>query len=122
MAGQPQRGSRGRGRSTRRASSSAPRGAAFVAGSATAVATAPAPALPDRRAETDLLVTRTTYRLLLLRGLAPDEAANLTAFMCGIPIAEVHWSLRQVNQLLFLRQLARTGRFGARDGESPRPH
>ena len=64
----------------------------------------------------------TTYRLLLTRGLAPDEAANLTAFLCGIPIAEVHWSLRQVNQLLFLREMARTGRFGSRDGEPPRPH
>lgn len=57
-----------------------------------------------------------------MRGLAPAEAANLTAFLCGIPIGEVHWSLRQVNQLLFLRALARTGRFGRLDGEPPRPH
>ena len=57
-----------------------------------------------------------------MKGMAPEEAANLTAFMCGIPVAEVHWSLRQVNQLLFLRQLARTGRFGAEDGGTPRPH
>lgn len=70
----------------------------------------------------DLLVTRSTYRRLLMRGLAPDEAANLTAFLCGIPIADVHWSLRQVNQLLFLREMARTGRFGSADGETPRPH
>jgi hypothetical protein len=68
------------------------------------------------------LITRSTYRNLLIRGLAPEEAANLTAFMCGIPIAEVRWSLRQVNQLLFLRRLATTGRFGALDGELPRPH
>ena len=67
-------------------------------------------------------ITRSTYRLLLTKGLTPDEAANLTAFLCGIPIAEVHWSLRQVNQLLFLREMARTGRFGPRDGEPPRPH
>jgi hypothetical protein len=71
---------------------------------------------------TDSLVTRSTYRLLLLRGLAPEEAANLTAFLCGIPIDQVRWSLRQVNQLLFLREMARTGRFGAMDGEMPRPH
>ncbi|MGK2851729.1 MAG: hypothetical protein ACSLFN_12565 [Candidatus Limnocylindrales bacterium] len=57
-----------------------------------------------------------------MRGLAPDEAANLTAFLCGIPIADVHWSLRQVNQLLSLREMARTGRFGPADGETPRPH
>lgn len=69
-----------------------------------------------------MLVTRSTYRVLLLRGLTPEEAANLTAFMCGIPLAQVHWSLRQVNQLLFLRELARTGRFGPADGGRPRPH
>ena len=71
---------------------------------------------------TDQLVTRSTYRLLLMKGLAPDEAANLTAFLCGIPVADVHWSLRQVNELLFLRELARNGRFGPADGEAPRPH
>lgn len=73
-------------------------------------------------AAADQLVTGTTYRMLLMKGLSPDEAANLTAFLCGIPIAEVHWSLRQVNQLLFLREMARTGRFGPRDGAPPRPH
>lgn len=76
---------------------------------------------PARRAA-DALITRSTYRVLLMRGLAPDEAATLTAFLCGIPIAEVRWSLRQVNQLLFLRELARTGRFGALDGAPARPH
>jgi hypothetical protein len=75
--------------------------------------------IPD---ETTQLVTRSTYRMLVSRGLAPDEAATLTAFMCGIPIDDVRWSIRQVNQLLFLRELARTGRFGAFDGGRPRPH
>ena len=70
----------------------------------------------------DHLLTRSTYRLLQMKGLAPDEAANLTAFLCGIPVADVHWSLRQVNELLFLRELARRGRFGPTDGEAPRPH
>ncbi len=68
------------------------------------------------------LITLSTYRRLLMRGLTTDEAANLTAFMCGIPLADVHWSLRQINHLLFLRQMARTGRFGPEDGETPRPH
>jgi hypothetical protein len=72
--------------------------------------------------ETTRLVTRSTYRNLVTRGLAPDEAATLTAFMCGIPIAEVHWSLRQVNQLLFLRALVQSGRFGSSDGGTARPH
>ena len=29
--------------------------------------------------------TRPVYRLLLMKGLTPTEAANLTAFMCGLP-------------------------------------
>ena len=74
------------------------------------------------RTTADQLVTRSTYRQLLMKGLAPDEAANLTAFLCGIPVADVRWSLRQINQLLFLRELARNGRFGSADGEAPRPH
>ena len=59
----------------------------------------------------DQLVTRSTYRQLLMKGLAPDEAANLTAFLCGIPVGDAQWSLRQINQLLFRRELARNGRF-----------
>ncbi|MDQ3128955.1 MAG: hypothetical protein M3Q66_10965 [Chloroflexota bacterium] len=64
--------------------------------------------------------TRATYRTLLMRGLAPDEAANLTAFMAGITIGEARWTLRQINQLLFLRQMNRTGHF-AEPGD-PLPH
>jgi hypothetical protein len=72
--------------------------------------------------ETTQLVTRSTYRLLVSRGLAPDEAATLTAFMCGIPIAEVHWSIAQVNRLLFFRAMVRSGRFGKYDGGPARPN
>ncbi len=85
-------------------------------GSSTSTTTDPA------RLAADTLVTRSTYRHLLMKGLSPEEAANLTAFMCGIPVDQVRWSLRQINQLLFLRELARSGRFGARDGGPPRPH
>ena len=60
--------------------------------------------------------TRATFRLLLMRGLAPDEAAALTAFVSGIPIAGQAWSLTEINQLLFLRGLRHTGRFGESDG------
>jgi hypothetical protein len=94
-----------------------------VAGSGSTARTRSTPTRPDpARLEADALITRSTYRVLLMRGLAPEEAANLTAFMCGIPLAQVRWSLRQVNQLLFLRELSRTGRFGAHDGGPPRPH
>ena len=99
-----------------------PREAAFaaVSGSTSKARTTIAPPkAPDASVQ---LATRATYRQLLLKGMAPDEAANLTAFMCGIPVADVHWSLQQVNRLLFLRELARTGRFGAGDGTPDRPH
>jgi hypothetical protein len=123
MAGPAHRGSREREGSPRGASSSRPRAVVSAAGSGS-TAISPATIRPDdpARRASDLLVTRTTYRLLLARGLKPEEAADLTAFLCGIPIAQVHWSLNQVNQLLFLRELARTGRFGPLDGEGPRPH
>ena len=119
MAGQAQRGSRGHGRSSRRASSW-PAEAASGVGSGRIVSTAPPPA--ETLSPATALATRSIYRTFLLKGLAPDEAANLTAFMCGIPVADVHWSLQQVNRLLFLRELARTGRFGAADGTPDRPH
>jgi hypothetical protein len=84
-------------------------------------------ALPSRAAtpapvQTAQLETRSTYRLLVSRGLAPDEAATLTAFMCGIPIADGRWSIRQVNQLLFLKAMVQAGRFGPSDGGAARPH
>jgi hypothetical protein len=124
MAGQAQRGSRARGRSTRRGASSDPRSAAFPAPSQALVPSAVTALVPTSAPGrgADPLVTRSTYRLLQMRGLAPAEAANLTAYLCGIPVAEADWSLRQVNQLLFLRQLALTGRFGAHDGAQPGPN
>lgn len=123
MAGTAHRGSRARGHSPRRASSSPSPAAARGHARGSIGSTPRKTRRPDpARLELEVLLTRTTHRQLILRGLAPDEAANVTAFMCGLPIAQVHWSLRQLNQLLFLRQLARSGRFGAADGDRPRPH
>jgi hypothetical protein len=53
-----------------------------------------------------------TYRALLRKGLTIAEATNLTAYLCGIPLNDVQWSLAQVNKLLFVRELHRTGRIG----------
>jgi hypothetical protein len=53
-----------------------------------------------------------------MRGLEPDEAANLTACLAGIAVGETHWTLRQVNQLLFLREMHRAGHF---DEPEPEP-
>lgn len=117
MAGRARREHQGPGRSSR-AGSAWPVIAAVSAvasGSATAITTAPAS--PASTAE---FPTRSTYRSLLIRGLAPDEAANLTAFLAGIPVGEASWTLRQVNQLLFLRQMNRTGAFT--DRQEPLPH
>ena len=118
MAGQAPRGSRGHGEPSRRASS-------LAAPAAPSVGTPGPTSTPPRRTRTrDRHATqppRQTYRKLTGLGLSPEEAANLTAFMCGIPIEGTHWSLRQVNQLLFLRELKRTGRFGPRDGRTIRP-
>jgi hypothetical protein len=63
--------------------------------------------------------TRATYRTLLLRGLAPEEAANLTAYLCGIQIGSQPWKLDEVNRILFLRELQGAGRFGIDDGAEP---
>jgi hypothetical protein len=48
--------------------------------------------------------------------MTPDEAASLTAFLYGLPTADLRWSLSQLNQLLFLRQMRQSGRFGHTDG------
>jgi hypothetical protein len=89
-----------------------------VASGPDAPATRP-PTAPDQRS---ILATRRTFLALTALGLTPEEASNLTAFMCGIPVDGAHWSIRQINDLLFLRELRRTGRFGRADGRSPRPH
>ena len=65
------------------------------------------------------LATRATYRHLLLKGMEPEEAANLTAFLAGIPVGDGHWTLQQINKILFLRRMAETGRFGGKDGSRP---
>ncbi len=75
----------------------------------------PAPATPAPAA-------RAIYRLLLMKGLTQAEASSLTAFMCGLPTSDLHWSVGQVNQLLFLRRMRQMGRFGDTDGGSKRPH
>jgi hypothetical protein len=54
--------------------------------------------------------------------MSTAEAANLTAFLCGLPATDVQWSLKQLNQLLFLRRMRETGRFGDLDGGTARPH
>lgn len=116
MAGQARREHRGQGRSSRAGSEWPVIAGVSAAGSGSVTAITTAPASPASTAE---LPTRSTYRNLLIRGLAPDEAANLTAYLAGIPIGESSWTLRQINQLLFLRQMNRTGAFADLPEASP---
>jgi hypothetical protein len=55
-----------------------------------------------------------------MKGMTPAEAASLTAFICGLPTSDLNWSLKQLNQLLFLRRMKEIGRFGGADGNSRR--
>ena len=108
MASRPRRGSRAPERSRRGGSSSRVLAVASVVASGSVIDTPnPAPAL---RSATLKLGTRATYRTLIMRGMAPDEAANLTAFMAGLPVAEGNWTLKQINELLFLRRMRETGK------------
>ncbi len=117
MAGQARRGTRGQGRSSLGDSSWPVLAAASVVASGSAIDT---PTTQPSQEARQGPPTRATYRTLLLKGMAPEEAANLTAYLAGIPIGDSTWTLRQINQLLFLRQMQRTGRFG--DGNEAQAH
>ena len=43
---------------------------------------------------------KATYRALLARGLATGEAANLTAFLHGLPSAGFQWTLPEIEGVL----------------------
>ena len=118
MAGQAQRGSRGVGRSSHRGSSARPVAAAIAAASGVTPTRSVITSSTGSTSITEPPATRPLFRLLQMKGLSPVEAANLTAFMCGLPATGHDWSLRQVNLLLFLREMNRTGRFGRTDGKA----
>jgi len=60
------------------------------------------------------------YRHLLARGFRSAEAANLAAFMGGLPIGDQPWTIDAVSKILFLRELHRSSAFGPDDGEPRR--
>ena len=43
---------------------------------------------------------RATYRAFLARGLAAGEAANLTAFLHGLPSAGLQWTLPEIEGIV----------------------
>src|SRR5882724_3171712 len=57
-----------------------------------------------------------TYRNLVSRGLNPSEAANVVAYLTGIPLGDQPWTIHAVNTILFLRELSRSSRFLPNDG------
>jgi hypothetical protein len=49
--------------------------------------------------------TQASYRLLTATGLSTVEAAGLIGYALGLKTGEQPWTLRQVNKVLFLREL-----------------
>ncbi|HEX5239943.1 MAG TPA: hypothetical protein VFW20_03000 [Candidatus Limnocylindrales bacterium] len=43
---------------------------------------------------------RSIYRALLVRGLEPAEAANLTAYLAGLPSDGLHWTIAEVEAVV----------------------
>jgi hypothetical protein len=43
---------------------------------------------------------RSIYRALLVRGLEPAEAANLTAYLAGLPSGGLHWTIPEVEAIV----------------------
>jgi hypothetical protein len=66
-------------------------------------------ALDDSGHET----VRTTYRRLRAAGLSAREAGSLTAHLRGLPAVPRGWQIEEVERLLFVRELVRTGRMGS---------
>jgi len=63
---------------------------------------------------------RSIYRALLVRGLEPSEAANLTAYLAGLPSANLHWTIPEVEAIL--RRRVEAGRRNEPDADDrPEP-
>jgi hypothetical protein len=58
---------------------------------------------------------RSIYRALLVRGLEPAEAANLTAYLAGLPSSGLHWTIPEVEAIV--RRRAAEAEATAIDGD-----
>jgi len=70
----------------------------------------PAPLGPD--IEPRDLQTQATYRLLIASGIPSADAAALIGYAIGLAPCQSRWSLKQINQLLFLRGLYSSSEWG----------
>lgn len=61
---------------------------------------------------------KTTYRALLARGLEAGEAANLTAFLHGLPSDGFHWTLPEIESIL-RRRLTHAADLRAAEAANP---
>ena len=109
-------------RAISRPGSSSPLGAAASAAGSGLAPTRTTPKGQAQGSGPGAPATRHVYRLLLMKGMTPTEAASLTALICGLSSCDLRWSLKQLNQLLFLRRMRQSGRFGWEDGAPNRPH
>jgi hypothetical protein len=66
---------------------------------------------------------KATYKALLARGLEAGEAANLTAFLHGLPSAGFRWSLPEIDAIIH-RRIAHASdqRAGAEPARAALPH
>jgi hypothetical protein len=69
-----------------------------------------APLAPDFVSRT--VRTEASYRLLTATGLTGAEAAGVIAYVVGLKACEQPWILKQVNKVLFLRELYASGDWG----------
>ena len=72
---------------------------------------AEAPLGPDVLPRT--IRTQASYRLLTVGGLTGAEAAGLIGYVVGLKAREQLWTLKQINRLLFLRELYASSDWGA---------
>jgi hypothetical protein len=54
-----------------------------------------------------------TYRRLRLAGLSAREAGSLVGHLHGLSTVPGGWAIEEVEHLLFVRELVRTGRMGS---------
>ena len=62
---------------------------------------------------------KATYRALLARGLETGEAANLTAFLHGLPSAGFRWTLPEIEAIIHRRLTHAADQRAAAKVESP---
>jgi hypothetical protein len=72
--------------------------------------TVEAPLGPDVMPRT--IRTQASYRLLTFGGLTSAEAAGVIGYVVGLKACTQPWTLKQVNRMLFLRELYTSGDWG----------